>query len=88
MLPLLWALPATALLLASEGEKERAVELYALASRYPLVAQSRWFADVVGKQIAAAAETLPAGRVAILQARGRTRDLEAAVTELLAELCE
>jgi hypothetical protein len=86
--PLLWALPATALILASEGEVERAVELYALASRYPLVAKSRWFADVVGKQIAAAAATLPAERVAILQARGRTRDLEATVAELLAELCE
>jgi tetratricopeptide (TPR) repeat protein len=86
--PLLWALPVMALLLAAKGEIERAVELYALASRYPMVAKSRWFADVVGRQIAAAADTLPAGRVAILQKRGRTRDLEATVAELLAELCE
>jgi hypothetical protein len=86
--PLLWALPATALILASEGEVERVVELYALASRYPMVAKSRWFADVVGRQIAAAADTLPAGRVAILQKRGRARDLEVTVAELLAELCE
>ena len=42
----------------------RAVELYALASRHPLVAKSRWFADVVGEQIAAAAATLPPERVA------------------------
>ncbi len=84
--PLLWALPATALLLAGEGEIERAVELYALASRYPLVAKSRWFADVVGRQIAAAADTLPAGRVAILQARGRARDLKDTTAELLTEL--
>jgi tetratricopeptide (TPR) repeat protein len=88
VLPLLWALPAMALVLAGEGENERAVELYALASRYPLVAESRWFADVVGKQITAAADTLPADQVAILQARGQARDLEAAITELLAELCE
>jgi tetratricopeptide (TPR) repeat protein len=84
--PLLWALPAMALILASEGENERAVELYALASRYPLVAKSRWFADVVGTQITAAADTLPAGRVAVLKERGQTRDLEATVAELLTEL--
>jgi tetratricopeptide (TPR) repeat protein len=86
--PLLWALPATALLLAGEGDLERAVELYALASGYPLVAESRWFEDVVGKQIKVAASTLPAERVAILQERGRARDLEATAAELLAELCE
>jgi tetratricopeptide (TPR) repeat protein len=86
--PLLWALPATALILVSEGQVEHAVELYALASRYPMVAKSRWFADVVGRQIATAADTLPAGRVAILQNRGRARDLEVTAAELLAELCE
>jgi hypothetical protein len=74
--------------LAGEGEIERAVELYALASRYPLVAESHWFSDVVGKQIAASADTVPAGRVSLLQERGRARDLEATTAELLAELCE
>jgi tetratricopeptide (TPR) repeat protein len=87
MLPLLWALPAMALLLAGEGEIERAVELYALASRYDLVAQSRWFEDVVGQQLAAVASTLPPERVAIAEKCGRTRDLEATATELLTELC-
>jgi hypothetical protein len=86
MLPLLWALPAVALLLAGEGEKERAVELYALASRYPLVAQSRWFAVVVGNTLAKLTATLPAERVAVLEERGRARDLEATVAELLSEL--
>ena len=47
--PLLFALPAIALLQADQGEPERAVELYALASRYPQVANSRWFEDVVGR---------------------------------------
>lgn len=86
MLPLLWALPAMALLLAGEGENERAVELYSLALRFPLVAESRWFADVVGDTLAEVAATLPAERVAILQERGQARDLEATVAELLAEL--
>ena len=84
--PLLWALPATALILASEGEVERAVELYALASRHPLVAESRWFEDVVGNRIAEVAATLPTERVAILKESGRTRDLEATAAELLTEL--
>jgi tetratricopeptide (TPR) repeat protein len=85
--PVIWALPAMALLLAGEGEYERAVELYALASsRYPLVAKSRWFADVAGDTLSEVAATLPAERVAVLQQRGRTRDLEATVSELLTEL--
>jgi hypothetical protein len=86
VLPLLWALPATALLLAGEGEIERGVELYALASRFALVAKSRWFADVAGDTLSEVAATLPAERVAVLQQRGRTRDLEATVSELLTEL--
>jgi predicted ATPase/DNA-binding SARP family transcriptional activator len=86
VLPLLWTLPATALLLAGEGKIERAVELYALASRYPFVAKSRWFADVVGDTLAKVAATLPAERVAVLQERGQARDLEATAMELLTEL--
>jgi hypothetical protein len=83
----MWSLPATALLLAGEEENERAVELYALASRYPLVAKSHWFADVAGDTLAEVAATLPVERVAVLRERGRTRDLEATVAELLTELC-
>ena len=86
--PLMWALPAMALLLADEGENERAVELYALASRYPLVAKSRWFADVVGNTLAEVAATLPVERVAVLQERGRARDLDATVAELLSRTVE
>jgi DNA-binding SARP family transcriptional activator/predicted ATPase len=86
VLPLLWALPAMALLLAGDGENERAVELYALASRYPLVAESRWFADVIGNEIAAAAAALSAERVSVLEERGRNRDLQATAEELLSEL--
>jgi hypothetical protein len=84
--PLLWALPATALLLADEGENERAVELYAVASRFPLVAKSRWFADVAGKRLADIAATLPPDVLAAAQERGRARDLESTVLELLEEM--
>jgi tetratricopeptide (TPR) repeat protein len=86
VLPLQWALPAMALLLADEGEIERGVELYALASRHPFVANSRWFHDVAGNQLAALATNLPPAVVKAARERGQARDLEATVAELLREL--
>jgi tetratricopeptide (TPR) repeat protein len=82
----LQSLPAMVLLLADGGEVERAVELYALVSRYPYVANSRWFEDVAGREIAAASEALPPDVLAAAQERGRARDLWAMVKELLDEL--
>jgi len=81
-------LPAVALLLVDQGEVERAVELYALACRYPFVANARFWEDIAGKDIATAAKTLPPEVVAAAQARGRARDLQATVRELLCELEE
>jgi tetratricopeptide (TPR) repeat protein len=82
---LMLALPALALLLADRGEVERAVELYALASRYRFVANSLWFEDIAGKHISAVAAALPPDVVAAAQERGRARDLDATVRELLEE---
>jgi tetratricopeptide (TPR) repeat protein len=79
------ALAGTALLLADEGEAERAVELYALASRYPFVVNSRWFDDVIGGQIAAVAATLPPEALHAARELGRARDLDATIEELLGE---
>jgi tetratricopeptide (TPR) repeat protein len=84
----LFSVAHTALLLADQGEPERAVELYALASRYPYVGHSRYWEDLAGRHIAAVAATLPPEVVAAAEARGRARDLAATVTELLAELRE
>ena len=67
-------------------ETERAVELYALAARYPYISNSRWFEDVVGREVRAAAETLAPEVRAAAEERGRARDLDATVEELLAEL--
>jgi hypothetical protein len=50
------------------------------------VANSRWFADIAGNEIAAAAESLPPEVVARAQERGRARDLWATVEALLDEL--
>jgi tetratricopeptide (TPR) repeat protein len=81
----LYTLPGVALLLADRGERARAVELYALASRYPFVANSRWFEDVAGKHVAAA-EALPPEVVVAAQERGRARDPWTTAEELLIEL--
>ena len=78
-------LPAVALFLTDQVEVERAVELYALASRYPFVANSQWFEDVAGKHIAAVAATLPPEVVSAAQERWRARDLWETAAELLAE---
>jgi predicted ATPase/DNA-binding SARP family transcriptional activator len=83
---LLFTLPGIALLLADMDQKDRAVEVYALASRHPAVANSRWFADVVGRFIDDIAATLPPGIVAAAEEQGRARNLDATVTDLLAEL--
>jgi tetratricopeptide (TPR) repeat protein len=84
--PLAHALSGIALLLADQGQVERAGELYALASRHPLVANSRWFEEVAGRHIAAAAQTLPPDVAAAARERGRASDLWATARELLAEL--
>ena len=84
--PLLWALPMIGLFLVDQGEVERAVEIDALASRYEFVANSRWFEDVVGRHIAAAAAQLPPQVVERAKERGRARDLDATVAELLTRL--
>jgi tetratricopeptide (TPR) repeat protein len=85
---LLYALPGVAALLADQGEIERAVEVYALAARYPFVANSRWFEDVAGVDVRAAAEALPPEVVAAAQARGRAADPWLMAEELLKELEE
>jgi hypothetical protein len=85
-LPLLRIMPGLALLLSDAGQIERAVELYALASRELHVANSRWFEDVVGRHIASASTALSSEVVDAAKARGRARDLWATAEELLAEL--
>jgi predicted ATPase len=82
-----WVIPGVVALLLEQGERERAVELYAMAcSRYPFVKESRWFEDVIGRQVAAAAADLPPAGVEAAEARGRGRDQAETVAELLAEL--
>lgn len=79
----MYALPAAALLLAEEGAVERAVEVYACASRYGFVANSRWFHDVVERSLAAHVTRLPAETAAAARARGQSQDWKAMAASLL-----
>ena len=71
------------MLLVDQENVEIAVELYAPATRFPLVRNSQWFEDVAGRHIAAAAKALPPEVVAAAQARGQARDLWQTVEEIL-----
>jgi len=86
LMPALFGLVAAARLLADEGERERALEIYSLAARYPFVANSRWFEGVAGHHLTEAAATLPSATAATARERGQARELDATVRELLSEL--
>jgi hypothetical protein len=82
-----FALPVIPLLRAEQGEGARAVELYALATSWtPMVSNSPWFEEIAGRHLTAVAASLPREVSAAAQARGRSRDLWATVTELAEEL--
>jgi tetratricopeptide (TPR) repeat protein len=82
----LYLLASAALWSLDEGEGPRALELYALASQHPLVARSRWFEDVFGRALAAAASRLDPGTVASAERAGRGRELDVTVREILDRL--
>jgi tetratricopeptide (TPR) repeat protein len=86
LMPVLFGLVAAARLLADEGQIERAIELYALVSRYPFVAHSRWFEDVARNKMASVAANLPAEVVEAARERDQARDLIATVEKHLTEL--
>ena len=75
-MPLMYGLPVAARLLADRGDVERAVEVYACASRSGFVANSRWFQDLVGAQIEAAAAGLPPETLAAARQRGQGQGWE------------
>jgi tetratricopeptide (TPR) repeat protein len=80
-------LPSAALWLASNEKVEWATELYALAERYPHVANSHWAQSVFGQPLIENAKTcLSEQEIWQAKERGRARDLQATVRELLDEL--
>lgn len=97
LLPSMTALAGLALLHTEEGaeeaDREAAVELYAVAQQSGHVANSRWYHDVVGQQIATVAESLPTKVAEIAQSQrqvheGQVHDWRARVQDLLEEITE
>jgi len=84
--PLLLALPPIALMLAEQGRTERAIELYALAWRHPLLANGQSFTDSFGQRLDAVVAILPPDIAAAAQARGRLLDLWETAAALDTEL--
>ena len=73
-----------ALLLTDRGEIIRALELYNLITRQGYLAQSRWFADLYGRYIEAAAASLPPEEQAAARERGQALDFSRTIDTLLA----
>ncbi|MBN1873375.1 MAG: AAA family ATPase [Anaerolineae bacterium] len=82
----MFILPGVVWLLIALEDSVRAIELYALLSRYPMVANSRWFADIVEQHLVDVMAMLPADSVAQAEESGWAGDLDKMVTVLLAEL--
>jgi len=83
-----YVLVSLALLAAKEGRGERAVELWALASRVPELTTSCFYQGLYRQHIEPVAATLTPELIAEAEARGRARDEWAALEELRNELGE
>jgi len=82
----LYTLGAAALYQANQGDLERAIEIYALATRYTWIAKSQWHKDVIETPLSAMTASLSPEIIAAAQQRGRERDLDKTVQELFAEM--
>jgi tetratricopeptide (TPR) repeat protein len=88
-IPLLHLMPVIPVVLADEDDprlKERAVELYALATSHPFVAKAQLFEDVAGRNIRASTASLPPDVIAAAQERGSALDWWETAEALLDEL--
>lgn len=84
--PVLCSLCGFALHCLDQGDIQIAVELIATIGCYPVVAKSAWFEDIAGREIALAAEVLPAEVILAAQKRGWVRDIWGTAKELLVEI--
>jgi predicted ATPase/DNA-binding CsgD family transcriptional regulator len=81
-----YILPFVAYFLATTGQVQRGVELWELAQTEPFVAHSKWFADVVGRELVEIAAALPPEAGYVARERSRALDLWATAELLLTEL--
>jgi predicted ATPase/DNA-binding SARP family transcriptional activator len=84
---LLWLiLPGVSLFLAKIGAVDRAIEIWTLAKKLPLVNSSKWYADTIGMRIEAAARALSSGAIDAATHRGQGLDLWQTAETLINEL--
>lgn len=72
---LTYSLGNEASLCLGDNQVKRAVEIHALAERFPFVSESVWFRNVHGNRILAAADILPADPAMAVRARSASLDL-------------
>ena len=78
-----------AFILCQEDEdrsRERVVELYSLATRYPYVSNSHWIMDTAGSEIEKSFGDLPVNVIEAARKRGRTLEIWSAAVALHADL--
>jgi len=85
-MPLIYGLPVAARLLAARGDAERAVEVYACASRSGFVASSRWFQELTGAPVEEAAAGLGEAALAAARRQGEETAWEEMARRVPAEL--
>lgn len=84
--PIIYCLPAAALLAADKGHSERAVELYGLAQQFGHITNSRWFEAIACRELEGVMASMPLEAASDAVARGRGMDLWATAEEVLREL--
>ena len=71
---------------AEQGELEKAIDLYALATRHPYLGNSRFWWDVAGKRLTELAASIPKAAANAAEKRGKSRDLEETLIQIDSEL--
>ena len=74
-MPILLVLPATARLFVVQEEPEEAVELWAQATTYPMIANSAMLEKLAGQYVRPVFDLLPQAIVDVAKERSRQRDL-------------
>ncbi|MCO5200038.1 MAG: tetratricopeptide repeat protein, partial [Anaerolineae bacterium] len=82
IVPAVAALSVAALALAEAGDVAGALELWRLAQRYPIIANSKWFADVMGEDVANWTAALSPERVAAMRESAKSQPLWATVERI------
>jgi ATP/maltotriose-dependent transcriptional regulator MalT len=86
ILPLIYCIPAAALITADNGQSERAIELYSLAKQFGHIANSGWFDEIACRELDSVLASLPPDVASAADARGRELDVWETADQLLMDL--